>query len=447
MKRTLALLFPPGLIGGYRNQVIRLIGFVHYAITQEADQLLLPTILFGTKYKDDNDQKRFFPVPMSSLFDIQHWNSFSDHLPILVESIDDGDCWEANQLDWNNTLVHATKTDPAITFVSPMARQILQTSAFLRPLYNISHDFLMGSFHANMRRLDLLPHVKNCSRPMVYGGGIMAGRLWEDYIQMLKARPGKKDNTSNVSPLTTSTSTSTATELISYVSRALIPKKEWREVALQCIRNKNQPNHSTTTQPDDGDMSELVPYIALHARVESDMMVHRCSKKMEKNLTKIFDMVESFLEDREEVSSEKEERPLRVFIAVSRQNMQKKINNPMLEKLREENWIALNSHESRPRRRRRPSTIFECGEEWIRQWYLSNPTVQYDYFGSVLPSILDFHIATQASIFIGVSKSSWSTDVWTTRYYQGLGSGNFEYSPNGIFAVPNGGLPAPHQNC
>lgn len=424
--KTLALLFPPGLVGGYRNQVMRFIALVHHAINHDADQLLLPTMLFGTTYKGAMDDRRFFPVPMSSLFDVEHWNSFSEHLPTLVDAVENGDCWEANQNDVRNiTLPNGMVSSK--TFVSPMANEILQTPAFLRPVYNISHDILTGFLQKNMRKMDLLSRVEHCSRPMVYGGGVKAGRLWNDYLRLLKVDAG--DNRTDARALE-------STELISHVSRALLPKKEWREAAHQCIRN-NQRNRSTTQSTSEFD---IAPYVALHARVEVDMLIHRCSKNMEKNLSRVFDMVESFTEERE-VSFGKEEKFQGIFVAVSRHGMQTQTSDEAIEKQREENWIALNS------RGRRKSTIFECGEETMKDWYLSNPTMEFDYFGSVLPSILNFYIATQASVFIGVSKSSWSTDVWTTRYYQGLGSGNFEYTSGGIVAVPNGGLPPPHGNC
>jgi hypothetical protein len=34
---------------------------------------------------------------MAKLFDVEHWNSFSDQLPVLVETLDSdnsGDCWQ-----------------------------------------------------------------------------------------------------------------------------------------------------------------------------------------------------------------------------------------------------------------------------------------------------------------------------------------------------------------
>jgi len=45
-------------------------------------------------------------------------------------------------------------------------------------------------------------------------------------------------------------------------------------------------------------------------------------------------------------------------------------------------------------------------------------------------------------------KSSWSNDVWTMRYYQGKGDGNFEYTPGrGIVPIGTNGMPPPHEDC
>lgn len=47
-RKALALLYPPGIVGGYRNQVMRLIGFLHYARIHDVQELLLPTMLWST---------------------------------------------------------------------------------------------------------------------------------------------------------------------------------------------------------------------------------------------------------------------------------------------------------------------------------------------------------------------------------------------------------------
>jgi hypothetical protein len=46
-KKSLALLYPPGIVGGYRNQVMRLIGFLQYAKRHDVEEILLPTMLWS----------------------------------------------------------------------------------------------------------------------------------------------------------------------------------------------------------------------------------------------------------------------------------------------------------------------------------------------------------------------------------------------------------------
>ena len=79
------------------------------------------------------------------------------------------------------------------------------------------------------------------------------------------------------------------------------------------------------------------------------------------------------------------------------------------------------------------------------QYYQKHPN-SLDY-GSLLQSVVNFYIATEATAFVGVRGSSYSTDIWTTRYHQGKGESNFEYTPEGIVAMANGGLPPKHTNC
>ena len=65
-KPTWALVTPPGLLGGYRNQVIRLFGMVIGASQQKIQQFLLPSILWST-FVNHNQIRS---VPMEDIFDI-----------------------------------------------------------------------------------------------------------------------------------------------------------------------------------------------------------------------------------------------------------------------------------------------------------------------------------------------------------------------------------------
>ena len=104
--RTLAMIYPAGFFGGYRNQAMRFIAFVKHAIDNDIPQLLLPTLTFATKYykqsqgngggsgreqsqestkntaNDPQQQQQqlmnelFIPVPFEELFDVEHWNTY-----------------------------------------------------------------------------------------------------------------------------------------------------------------------------------------------------------------------------------------------------------------------------------------------------------------------------------------------------------------------------------
>ena len=186
-------------------------------------------------------------------------------------------------------------------------------------------------------------------------------------------------------------------------------------------------------------------------------MVHRCGKEAEKNLTNIFDMVDSFLEEYNDNSGH--EQVGGVFVAVSRNNMRQEWKDDNVTAMAEHNWKALNSRssvrndrESAANTGRRVQSkavpqVFECGEVWMDEWYRKQQNVPDDYYGSLLPSIINFHIATQASVFVGVDKSSWSSDVWKTRYAMGKGSTNYKYTPGGVVQLQNGGLPPSHLSC
>jgi hypothetical protein len=128
---TLALLYPPGLLGGYRNQAMRFVAFCRHAIDQNISQLLLPSLLWSTRYPQRSDRgglatAPFWPVPFEALFDVDHWNSHHRRqrqrerdrqrllevgkqinttitmseedsiitLPLLVPTIQDSDCWK-----------------------------------------------------------------------------------------------------------------------------------------------------------------------------------------------------------------------------------------------------------------------------------------------------------------------------------------------------------------
>jgi hypothetical protein len=184
------------------------------------------------------------------------------------------------------------------------------------------------------------------------------------------------------------------------------------------------------------------------------MMIHRCGKETEKNLTKIFEMVDLFTKDYNFRKSTQDQL-CGTFVAVSRNNMRQEWKDPNITAMAEHNWKSLNQRSTQGHRVEgdigvynvKPK-VFECGEIWMDEWYERQHDTPNDFYGSILPSILNFYIATQSTVFVGVDKSSWSADVWKTRYHLGKGSTNYKYTPDqGIVQLSNGGLPPSHLSC
>ena len=91
--------------------------------------------------------------------------------------------------------------------------------------------------------------------------------------------------------------------------------------------------------------------------------------------------------------------------------------------------------------------IFECGEGWVEEaYYKKQQDLDMNYYGDIVPSMINFWLAVEADVFVGVMKSSYSNDVWTTRYHLGKGRGNYQYTQKeGVVPIPNNGLPRSHQ--
>ena len=78
--------------------------------------------------------------------------------------------------------------------------------------------------------------------------------------------------------------------------------------------------------------------------------------------------------------------------------------------------------------------------------YLDKHPDEREYgYGVLLPMVVDYEMLIEADIFIGVRGSSYSNDVWISRYHNGKGLYNYEYTTDGIIPIDNGGLPSPFE--
>ena len=400
--QTLALAYPPGLMGGYRNQVIRFIGLCLYAGKNNITQLFEPSLLWSTSLEGVGASVPWLPIPMHWLFDIDHWNQVAEKegLPRIVRDLADADCWRTGLFEGFNT-----------TDWGPLPRASFLESGSLVGVTNETYRMISNDPNFKWRRTDVLPTLGHCQRPIVYGGGKMAGRLWNDMMKLRERgipTPGNLDR---------------------HVLRALQPASQWQELANSCL---------SLSSPDE-------TYVALHARVELEMLVHPCGRTMEQNLTRIFGQVRDLVDVRQEQSPQ---NIVGLFVAMSRSGIaytsEYHVN---FKEVAEHNVKVLDHHVGEPDTKLgKHMKVFECGERLLETFYSEHPEVP-DH-GSLLQAVVNFHLAVNAAIFVGVRGSSYSTDVWTTRYFLGRGTDNYRYTQEGkVEPIENGGLPDPHTNC
>jgi hypothetical protein len=474
-----ALVTPPGLLGGYRNQVIRMFGLVLGAKQHNVQQLLLPTLLWSTTFSEKSDNNKIRPViPMEALFDIDHWNSFHPQLPRLVSEIPNGDCWSNNN-DNNNFDDLSKKEQNKNLTNDPLLDSVIlggKQPRFLTPIANITMAYLMGDLEINPFRFDVSPHVQHCQHPVPYGMGGGRGQLWVNYMTYSRQRQrrtrGSVVEAVKPDPLERS------------FLQALKPLPQWRQLGQHCVIDATRSNSSSSdninkqrddpsTDHRDDNTSPL--YIAVHPRIELEMMGHACGTYMNKNLTRILQDVAEYLQLQNNMHSQTIPTLANVsgvFVAFSRQGASM-TQGSVYRKYRtfvDENINTMNrvlGTYSLPGQgirlgddhRNHPSSlpVFECGERLLQTYYESltnnRATTKEDQkpiinYGSLLSSVINFQVAVEATAFVGMRCSSWSNSVWTTRYYLGRGESNLEYTrERGIQPVENGGLPAPHQNC
>mmetsp|Transcript_14022 Transcript_14022/g.19641 ORF Transcript_14022/g.19641 Transcript_14022/m.19641 type:complete len:254 (+) Transcript_14022:288-1049(+) len=222
------------------------------------------------------------------------------------------------------------------------------------------------------------------------------------------------------------------------------------EKAINTILRPSEAIHNavkTAIQSSAGSVDDGKPtkFLALHPRIEHDMLQHRCSRFMEKNLTRIFEHLRGL--------------PLfdLLFIAVNAELVTGERSAALPLNVREialENAVVLNhtrtyglfgndSHAGIP--------AFESGSRTAENILFPEEEkpgaiprlVSAESLGltSLVASIVNFFTITEAEGFVGVKGSSFSTDLFSVRHYMGKG-GNYLLSPDGVNELV--GPPPPH---
>jgi hypothetical protein len=301
--------------------------------------------------------------------------------------------------------------------------------------------------------------------------------------------------------------------LIESIHLALLPASQWRDLAQNCVHhyfntvnnNNNNNDHAGDGTTTTTTTAKTMPgYVVLHARIETEMMVHQCGIGMENNLTTILTMVEDFVTTfnneeipqpppQEHFNRSQQQKIFGTLVAIGREGLKVVVGQPLVDEMARYNWEVLNERslssnnnstvlsQSKPSTSTSTSTstlpIFECGDLWVEKAYLADngddddDTIEktdheklsihghdhhnqnkerpqrHDY-GDIIPSMINYWLAVEATVFVGVAKSSWSTDVWAARYYKGKGNMNYQYTKeDGVIPVPNNGMPTAHKAC
>ena len=187
--------------------------------------------------------------------------------------------------------------------------------------------------------------------------------------------------------------------------------------------------------------------LALHPRIEHDMLNHQCSKFMQSNLTKVFESLRTTLSPKFDL----------LFLAVSRalvdgtppEIIQK---NPRLMRVATENRILLDQtrHYGAFGTKNHRIPILESGTSTASK--IEFPVIQQKSNNDdgpefvtaaslgvteLVASVVNFFTALKADTFVGVRGSTFSQDVFSVRYYQhqdsstgrGGGENNFVVEP------------------
>ena len=444
--------FDPYFMGGFRNQHMRFVAFVAFAVKHNITQVLLQSLRWC------DPQSKFRDIAHENIFDVDYWNEHAESygLPLLVNY------------------------DPAVLEVvvkgnGGAVRCFNETSS----LFSGLDEALLRSSNTNLRRTDTWNMLgqgpfKHCRRDMhrqnqpdmiieearqdnstnttyqytflvPHGGLRSSGRLWWEYAEIQKRRKG----TMNVTVGNTTHETyAEHVDIEKAMYKLMRPSAPIRSV----IREKIE-----SSLPKDKDDPHL---LALHPRVEPSMLRHRCAKFMEPHLSKIFDRIRNFTHlcsiDANLNSTTCNFDA--AFIAIGAPQIEEAAgliskDADGLERTMVENSQTLNEVRAHGLFGNIP--MFESGTDSARQVKLQvvsrvNGTSSVEVMPAehtgvleLIASIINFFTAVEADAFVGVRGSSYSTDVISVRWYLKKGD-NYIVGPTGIRQLYG---PSPPHSC
>ncbi|KAL3809816.1 hypothetical protein ACHAXA_002386 [Cyclostephanos tholiformis] len=298
--------------------------------------------------------------------------------------------------------------------------------------------------HAYGRFTLLIPH----------GGSRGVGRLWNDYNSMQKRRTSSSVTTTivNGQPVTTYPE---HVHVERAVFQLLRPSKQLRiemEDALnKAMQNataeKCARNESECELKDGGSTTTASPRVlALHPRVEPEMLRHRCASHMESNLTRVFEWCQHYPNFFDAKINDNDMTRIRqykfdmVFMAVSKGQILERTNSAdnigIIANQNREAFLHAKEHglfggngagipifvlgTDSAGNVKFPSSTSMSSRDEVEGGNPSSPFVTPESLGvlELVASIINFFTAVRADVFLGVRGSSFSTDVFSVRYYQ-----------------------------
>ena len=354
-------------------------------------------------------------LPFVSLFDIDHWNTFKGKLPQIVDYHESSNynCW---QLGNDEETIQFLNDRPTL---SGSQKELIQQGNFIHA-HEMSRLIFAGEYESKepyfgmyeIRNLStkLTYKSKVCrGRPTGHGGGDKAQKLWVDawYNTEKEKETGEYPFNAKANFL-----------------KAIRPKKKWRDLGQRCIGSDSTKN------------------LGLHLRVEMDMIGHKCGKHNEHSLSKIFSDIDTFLKD---YNANNEGQSIEVMNIATYRKAMEADDDAKYKVIADENLETFDRMTNGQPQSfgGRDISVVECGQPLVDKYLEDHPEEKaYDY-GVILPQVINFELLVNADIFIGVRGSTYSNDIWVTRYHRGKGATNFEYTKDGIVAIENGGLPEP----
>ncbi|KAL7550288.1 hypothetical protein ACHAWF_013531 [Thalassiosira exigua] len=468
--------FDPYFMGGFRNQHMRFVALVAFARKHNITQILLPSLRWIDPYNKPKS------IHHELLFDVPHWNSNAERLglPTLVRydpnvlegSFASGRSGSSSVVPcWNDTSsLYSGMNESFFRHPTTMIRKVTTWNMIGQGDKKYSHcrrtpgkdgENNPEKIQESSRSGNSTGREHRFTHLIPHGGLISSGRLWWEYNGLQEHRRKASEKATIDGQEVQMHPEHVPVEKAMY--EVMRPSRALRRAGESALR-RAMPNATARALG----AKRPLRLLALHPRIEQEMLTHKCAEFMESNLTKVFERMQNFAAFRTAGDGGGGYRFDVVFVAVSSVEVERahgrrgKLgmimteNRNALRRAREHGLFGDGSRAGIP--------IFESGTE-------SAIKVQFPRISSVdkafddasfdtpaslgvlelVASIINFFTVVDAEIFVGVKGSTFSTDAFSVRYYQRKGEGGGENYIVGPSPV-NGGIqrlygPGPPHAC